>query len=143
MVMLDINGLIRELDQMIVSLTSASGAQSPGRRMGLVGVDVSLTVRSLDLGGTGAPGARKYGREASDPLVDVIEGRDTIRVIALLPGIKSEDVRYSIGDGYLDLEIFNGTAYRKRIPCSARPEEVHVKSTTLNNSVLEIIFSKR
>lgn len=140
--MVDINNLIRELDGLVLSLTSASRTGPSERRFGLFGIDVSLSIRPLDLEGpTG--GTKQYGKEPAEPLVDVIDGKDTIRVIALLPGIRSEDVRYSIGDGYLELEISNGATYRRRILCSARPEEVSVKSATVNNSVLEIVFSKK
>lgn len=38
------------------------------------------------------------------PLVDVIEERDTIRLVAELPGVKSEDVRISLENNVLTLQ---------------------------------------
>ncbi|HJU13025.1 MAG TPA: hypothetical protein VJ792_01030 [Candidatus Nitrosotalea sp.] len=144
--MLDIDDLIRGLDGFILSVSSGNGtSRSADRRVGIIGLDVSLKISPLDLSGGRSDDAviRQRVRGEIEPLIDVIEDMETIRVIALLPGIRGEDVRYTVKEGYLELEIVKDCVYRKEIPCNARPDQISVRSTTLNNSVLEIVFSKK
>src|SRR5574337_550735 len=140
----DINNLIKELDGLIMSVTSGSAfVRSPDKKIGIVGLDISISVRSLNIpDDIRREDVSQYRSEAAEPLVDVIESKESICVIAVFPGIKKEDVHYSIKDDHLELEIFKGRMYRKSIPCSIKPDEISVKSTTINNSVLEIVFSK-
>lgn len=142
--MSSISDIIRELDGLVSSIISASATRSAERRMGIIGIDVSLTISPLVFPEPQQPEPQvQANHESAEPLIDVIEGKDTIRLIAALPGIRKEDVRYTVMKDFLEIEIFADCVYRKRIPCTVRPEQVSVKSTTLNNSVLEIIFSKK
>lgn len=143
--MIDIEDLIKGLDGFILSVSSGKGnTRTRDRRTGLIGVDVSLKVRPLELEADPplAQPTAYHGVDAAEPLIDVLEDERSLRVIALLPGIRKEDVRYRFRDGFLELEIFRDCTYRKEIPCSAQPEQISVKSTTLNNSVLEVVFAK-
>ena len=82
-------------------------------------------------------------REGKDPLIDVIETADQIRVIATLPGIKNEDVWFDVRNGILTVEIIRyGQILKKEIQCKTKPEQVLIKSSRVNNSVLELVFDK-
>ncbi len=77
------------------------------------------------------------------PLIDVIDGRDGLRVIVLLPGIRSKDVKVGVRDRLLRIEIKKGgTTYSREIPCKLAPSDIKVKSVVEKNSVVEILFSK-
>jgi hypothetical protein len=76
-----------------------------------------------------------------EPLVDVFDDSDGLRVVVELPGVKKEDVRVRFLDGVLRIEVSKGgTVHRRDVPCKVAPGSVEVKSTTENNSVVEIVF---
>lgn len=143
--MIDIEDLIRGLDGFLLSVSAGSTPhRSADRRVGIIGLDVSLRISPLDLSEDPSNDSVPRTRTGTEvePLIDVIEDDETIRVIALLPGIRREDVKYTMRDGALELEIFKDCVYRKEIPCNVRPDQISIQSTKLNNSVLEIVFSK-
>lgn len=139
----DLSNLIKELDGLIVSVISDSATtKTSEKRIGLIGLEVSLKISPLDF--TDVLQRRKTQEQPNEtePLIDVIEGETSIRVVALLPGIRKEDVHFKVNNSLLEIEISKERTYTCSIPVSARPEHVSVKSTTINNSVLEIVFSK-
>lgn len=76
-----------------------------------------------------------------EPLVDVFEDDKRLRVVVELPGVRKEDVQVSFMDGILRIEVSkDGRVHRRDVPCKVRPGSVVVKSTTQNNSVVEITF---
>src|SRR5579875_1546670 len=135
--MIDVDELLKVLDGLIVSITSGNRDRSKG-----FGIVYSLKVNTLDSLADSQPAGKIRVGQEKEPLVDVIETEDTIRIIVELPGIRKEDVRYSVNNEFLDIEIFKDCTYRKQIPCSVEPERISVKSNTVNNSVLEIVFAK-
>ena len=81
--------------------------------------------------------------DKSEPSIDIIEDKETLKIIAHFPGLKKEDVSFEIKNGAIELEIKkNEYIKRTSIPCDIKPNKVSVDSTTYNNSVLEIIFKK-
>ena len=112
---------------------------------GIVGVKLSINTSPLvhDLQeGHNLP--RYQIQQEDEPLVDVIGDKNTLKVMALLPGVKKEDVSYDVVDGMKKLKITKGgKAFYKEIPCDVNPSKISVLSTTINNSVLEIIFKKK
>ncbi len=143
--MLAVDDLIKELDGLITSITSSQSLHkaSDNRRIGIIGLDISIMVSPLNLPEDTQRGITPQYRPTSiEPLIDVIEDSETIRIIAVLSGIRKEDVHYMVKENFLEIKIFDERIYRKRIPLSVEPEHVSVKSTTINNSVLEIVFAK-
>ncbi|TMP99355.1 MAG: hypothetical protein E6K99_05215 [Thaumarchaeota archaeon] len=66
-----------------------------------------------------------------------------MRVIVLLPGIRSRDVKVGVRDRLLRIEITKGgTTYSREIPCKLAPSDIKIKSVVEKNSVVEILFSK-
>lgn len=87
---------------------------------------------------------RRPSLEARDPLIDVIEGEGSIRVVVLLPGVRREDVKVSKLPGSLRVEVKSGsTVFTKEIPCQVPPKSIAVVSEKERNSVVELVFSKR
>ena len=141
--MIDITSLIRVLDDIVLDVSSKNRfTKTAERRSGIIGVDVSLRISPLELPDIRIGCSGTLGFEHVEPLIDVIEEKDTMRVIALLPGIKKEDIRYRVMGEALELEIFKDCTYRNEIPFNARPEQVVIKSATVNNSVLEVVFAR-
>jgi len=87
---------------------------------------------------------RAYPEQAAQaPLVDVIDEKDGLRVIVLLPGIRSKDVKVGVRNRLLRIEIMKGgTTYSREIPCKLAPSDIKIKSVVEKNSVVEILFSK-
>lgn len=79
----------------------------------------------------------------TESLIDVIENKENVRIIAHFPGLKKEDIGFEVEDGAIHLRINeNGRSRHASIPCDIRPDRVLLTSTTYNNSILEIIFKK-
>jgi HSP20 family molecular chaperone IbpA len=78
-----------------------------------------------------------------EPLVDVIAGDDSYRVVVLLPGVKKEDVRVIPREGMLRVEVKSGpTVFVKEVPCDLPPTKITILSAKENNSVVELLFAK-
>lgn len=144
--MADIDVLVKDLNDLISHVLSASGKNS---RTNVIYpsslINVSFNVRSHPLDDEISSKAQeKYlYNERKDPLIDVIETPKQIRVIATLPGIKNEDVWFDVKHGILTVEIIQyGQILKKQILCDTKPGQILIKSSKVNNSVLEIIFDK-
>jgi len=82
--------------------------------------------------------------ENGEPIIDVLDNPDSLKIIAHLPGVRKEDVSFNLKEGMVELTIKkSGQIYRKEIPCKIRPTEIITKSVNYNNSILEIIFKKK
>jgi len=103
----------------------------------------SLKVGLLD-STTNREAPRAYPEQAEQaPLIDVIDEKDGLRVIVLLPGIRSDDVKVGVSGRLLRIEITKGgTTYSREIPCKLAPSDIKIKSVVEKNSVVEILFSK-
>jgi HSP20 family protein len=83
-------------------------------------------------------------RPVHEPLVDVFDEANGLRVVVELPGVKKEDVRVRFLDGVLRIEVTKGgRVHRRDVACKVAPGNVEVKSTTENNSVVEMVFRLR
>jgi len=147
--MADFPDLFDELERVLLGILG--GIQDAGesavkkRRVthGQITGSFSLKVGLLD-STTNEEASRLYPEPAPRaPLIDVIDEKDGLRVIVLLPGIRSKDVKVGVRDRLLRIEITKGgTTYSREIPCKLAPSDIKVKSVVEKNSVVEILFSK-
>jgi len=80
--------------------------------------------------------------EEREPLIDIIEGKDTITVIAEIPGVSKEDINLS-GTGKT-LKIDVDTSSRKyhkvvSLPCETKPMSARA---SYKNGVLEVMIER-
>jgi len=111
-----------------------------------IGPDGKPTIRefgNMKPGLTGEGGPPLNLTERREPLVDVIEDGDAVKVLAELPGVEKRDIRIKATDHSLTINVDNPT--RKYYKELEFPEEVDEKSakSTYTNGVLEIVFRKR
>ena len=148
--MTDIDVLIKDLNDLVKNVISIKPTRNHSSNnvflpTSLVNISLNLTTHSLEESISNEVQEKKLYRnhERNDPVVDVIENKDQIRVIVMLPGIKNEDVWFDIKHGILTVEIIKyGQVLKKEIQCNAKPGQVSIKSSTVNNSVLELVFDK-
>jgi HSP20 family molecular chaperone IbpA len=141
----DINELIEKLDKLIISNSNQDFIPwSTDRDYGILRMDISIRTRMFHgfedrLQNNFLP----IRFDGIEPLIDVIETGNFIRVIVTLSRIKKEDVWYDMKKDILEIEINkNGRIFKKEIHCASKLRKSMVKSTALNNSVLEITFAK-
>ena len=92
---------------------------------------------------TGEDGAPLNLTEQREPLVDVIEDGDAVKVLAELPGVEKRDIRLKATDHSLTINVDNPTRkYYKELEFPVEVDEKSAKST-YTNGVLEIVFRKR
>ena len=93
---------------------------------GIVGVKLSINTSPLVHDPQEGHNLPKYQIQREDePLVDVIEDKNILKVMALLPGVKKEDVSYDVVDGMIKLKITKGgKVFYKEIPCDVNPSKV-------------------
>ncbi|MGE5599888.1 MAG: hypothetical protein ACM3UQ_00060 [Clostridiales bacterium] len=147
--MVDIDVIVNDLDDLVAGILGIRKERTlSGRSMSpaasLINVSVNITAHSFDDSIAGGIREKLYqNNENREPLVDVIETSDKIRIIATLPGIRAEDVWYETSNGVLTVEITKyGQVIKKEIKCSSKPGQILLKSSTVNNSVLELVFDK-
>lgn len=140
----DTHDLIDELDRLLTSIEKSLKENTPieiSHKASNLGFDITTNL-SVRLGILESL-AQDYRPQKAEPQIEVIEDDCHIKVIALISGIKKEDVETSTHDGCIDIRIRKeNQVIHKNIPCSFVPSQIVVKSLSYNNSVLEIIFSK-
>jgi HSP20 family protein len=114
---------------------------------------------SVKIGPDGKPVIREFGNmkpglageggtplnltDRREPLVDLIEDGDTVKVLAELPGVEKNEIRLRATDHGLTISVDNPTRkYYKELEFPVEVEEKSAKST-YTNGVLEIVFRKR
>ena len=94
--------------------------------------------------GNVAPG--RFGpeiREEREPLVDVIEEKASIKVVAELPGVEKEDIKLNATEDMLTISV--DTPQRKYYKEVILPAKIDPKSAkaTYKNGVLEVKLAKK
>ncbi|MCD6511446.1 MAG: Hsp20/alpha crystallin family protein [Thaumarchaeota archaeon] len=110
---------------------------------------------SITIGPDGKPKIREFGNikpsgrriveisESREPVVDVIDEDETIRVVAEMPGVEKEDIKLQCLDGKLEVKAERGNRkYYKLIELPADVEPTASKAT-YKNGILEVILKKK
>jgi len=109
---------------------------------------------SVTIGPDGKPVVRQFGnvapgrfgpeiREEREPLVDVIEEKASIKVVAELPGVEKEDIKLNATEDALTISV--DTPQRKYYKEVTLPAKIDPKSAkaTYKNGVLEVKLAKK
>jgi HSP20 family protein len=87
-------------------------------------------------------GGRAVVEEAREPIVDLFDEDDHLLVVAELPGVGADDVRFEVRDDVLTLTAASGDRkYRKEMLLPSRVSTDGAKSS-FRNGVVEIKFPK-
>lgn len=91
------------------------------------------------------PRAGEIKLDKREPLVDVIDSKGEIRVIAEMPGVEKKDINVSVIRGGRGLRIEAKTGDREYSTVVDLPAAVESKESraTYKNGVLEVILRKR
>lgn len=143
----DIKALMDELDKMVSRVLTSLAENKPVtiyHKSSNMGFDVTTNL-SIRLGLLESLGTPRYDlQKYREPLIDVLEDDDCVKIIVMIPGIKKEDIETNTRQGFIDIRIKKGDELiSKNIPCNVKPNQLEIKSVSYNNSVLEIVFSKR
>lgn len=92
-------------------------------------------------GGEGQPSLNL--QDMREPLVDVIEEENAIKVLAELPGVNKEDISLFLSDNVLTINVDTSERrYHKELNLPGEVDESSVRST-YNNGILETVLTKR
>ncbi len=106
---------------------------------------------SMRMGPDGKPRIQQFGnavpqaQEAAggrEPLTDIIEGKDNVRIIVELPGVDKDDIQLRVEDRILDIEVDREDRkfYKQlELPC---PVDQDHADATYKNGVLEITLKR-
>jgi len=114
---------------------------------------------SVKIGPDGKPIIREFGnlkpgrggegqlpldlQDRREPLIDVIEEDDTIKVVAELPGVEKKNINLYITDNVLTLDVDTpDRRYHKELRLPVEVDEATAKSS-YTNGVLETVIKKR
>lgn len=114
---------------------------------------------SMKIGPDGRPIIREFGnikpslgvggrpplnlQEQREPLVDVIDEAERVRVIAELPGVEKEDINLYATSRMLTISVDTPQRkYYKELELPVEVDESSAKST-YKNGILEVIFNKK
>lgn len=90
----------------------------------------------------GFPEAKLEPIEAREPLVDVVEEPDNVKVVAELPGVEKKDIQMKCAEDVLTISVNTPSRkYRKEVelPTTVDPD---TSKATYNNGVLEVVLRK-
>lgn len=139
-------GLLGEILGLVVSVSSSQDAfdGALGKDRMAIGLNISVGVGTPNTTeGAKYDNMPRHRFEGIEPAIDVAETKDTVRIIINFPGIKEEDVQFNAKSGVLEVVVAkNGHLFRKEVRCDVKEESVLTKSSTLNNSVLDVTLSK-
>jgi HSP20 family molecular chaperone IbpA len=145
---LDIEGLLSELERVltdVVKLAAEGNGRVEDRREYKIGDEVKVT-RSIKVGFLDDVLSAQVPppKIEPEPMIDVMQTKEGLKVLVLLPGVEKEDIRVFARPRSLVFEINSrGRSYRRDIPCDLRPSDVTIKSMVQNNSVVEITFARK
>ncbi|MEM3369570.1 MAG: archaeal heat shock protein Hsp20 [Candidatus Micrarchaeia archaeon] len=107
---------------------------------------------SITIGPDGKPIIQEFGdkpqltpkgvEEKREPLVDIINEKNDIKIIAELPGVRKEDIELNATEKGLEIKVDTPDRkyYKKlELPAKIKPETADAK---YNNGVLEVIIKK-
>ncbi|MEM4133639.1 MAG: archaeal heat shock protein Hsp20 [Candidatus Micrarchaeia archaeon] len=107
---------------------------------------------SITIGPDGKPIIQEFGdkpqitpkgiEEKREPLVDIINEKNDIKIIAELPGVRKEDIELNATEKGLEIKVDTPERkyYKKlELPAKIKPETADAK---YNNGVLEVIIKK-
>jgi len=106
---------------------------------------------SMKIGPEGKPIIREFGNVPSkmklpngerEPLIDVIESENNIKVIAEIPGVEKNEIKLKTTEEELKITVDNPERkYRKevKLPCKVNPETAEA---TYKNGILEVKVEK-
>ena len=113
---------------------------------------------SVKIGPDGRPIIREFGnlkpglgagrpplnlRDQREPLIDVIEDEETVKVVAELPGVGKEDIKLYAVERTLTIEVDTPKRkYYKKLELPVKVDETSARST-YRNGVLETVMRKR
>jgi HSP20 family molecular chaperone IbpA len=144
----DLDGLLGELERVltdVVKLAAEGSGQVEQTRQYGIGDDVKVT-SSVRIGFLDDMLSAQVPppRVEREPMIDVVQTKEGLKVLVLLPGVEKEDIKVFPRPGSLVFEIDSrGRSYRKEIPCDLKPSNVTIKSMVQNNSVVEITFARK
>ncbi|HKM75264.1 MAG TPA: archaeal heat shock protein Hsp20 [Candidatus Bathyarchaeia archaeon] len=81
-------------------------------------------------------------QETREPLVDVINENEQVRVIAELPGVEKGDIKTSVADDTLTIRVDSPKKYYKEVQLPTSVDQDSPKAS-YNNGVLEIVLRKQ
>jgi HSP20 family protein len=90
----------------------------------------------------GLPEAKLEPSDAREPLVDVVDESENVRVVAELPGVDKKDIQMKCADDALTISVNSPSRkYHKevRLPIAVDPD---TSKATYNNGVLEVLLRK-
>ncbi len=135
------------LDEIVKAIASTLRELEQGKVVKtrtVYGDDHSIKVTTSVSVGPAIPESVPLVPPLREPLIEVFEGDNILRVLVELPGVKKEDVRVLFLDGVLRIEVSKaGRIHRRDVACKVAPGSVDVKSTTENNSVVELTFVRK
>ncbi len=147
--MSDIDIVVKNLNELISNIIHITPPKDKSENnvfapTSLINISVNTSTRTLEESFVKVSEKKQYHvQEKKEPLIDIIENNNAIKVIATLPGIREEDVWFHIEKNVLIVEVTKyGKVYKKEIPCNVKADQISTRSSTLNNSILEIVFEK-
>jgi HSP20 family protein len=108
---------------------------------------------SVSVGPDGKPIIQEFGnvkpglkgpelKEEIEPLVDVVDGKDSLMVYAELPGVDKKDIQLSVTDESLTISVEREKRhYYKEVSLPAKVKPDTAKAS-YKNGVLEVTFEK-
>ncbi|MEM0014102.1 MAG: archaeal heat shock protein Hsp20 [Zestosphaera sp.] len=104
-----------------------------------VGPDGKIKVD--EFGNVRREGIKPKITEETEPLADVIDEGDKVRVIVEMPGVEKDKIKLKAVGKELTIQASDGKKYFKKV---ALPDEIDVKSAKANykNGILEVEFKK-
>lgn len=139
----DVNGIMDEIEVVLAGIQRFIEMNKPilvNRKSSGMGFDVTTNL-SISIGILEHLTEKQMREDES--LVDVLEDGHTVKIVALIPGVRKEDVEVQACNGVVDIKIRSGgKMIYKSIPCNLSPDQVSIRSIMCNNSVLEITFDR-
>lgn len=98
-------------------------------------------VKIDEFGNVKKEGIKPRITEETEPLADVIDEGDKVRVIVEIPGVEKDKIKLKTSGKELLIQASNGRKYFKKL---ILPDEVDVKSAkaSYRNGILEVEFKK-
>lgn len=141
----DVDRFMDDLDKTITEIFAALEQRKPitiSQKKSSMGLDITTNI-SISLGLLEYLGTPKYEKLNEGPPIDVIESEHDVKIIAIISGIRKEDIQTTVHSDSIEMQIKKeNQLFHRKIFCNTKLNNLVIRSLNYNNSVLEIIFDK-
>lgn len=107
-----------------------------------ISIDPNGKPRIQEFGNVRSKGEKTLISDKREPLIDIINNKDEIIIIAEIPGVSKEDIKLNVSEDSLIISVLNNRKYYKELNFEEKIDPNSIQ-TSYKNGVLQVKLKKK